>query len=58
MDYKNQNNIPSYVKYKIMNLISKKENKWKDSLYDIYEKEEKIKIYPEIKFMIQSRLFI
>ena len=54
MDYKNQNNIPSYVKYKIMNLISKKENKWKDSLYDIYEKEEKIKIYPEIKFNLNN----
>ena len=54
IDNKNQNIIPSYVKYKIMNLLSKKENQWKDSLYDIYEKEKKIKIYPEIKFNLNN----
>ena len=56
IDNKNQNNIPSNLKYKIMNLISKKEKQWKDTLYEIYEEEEKIKIYPEIKFNLKNNI--
>ena len=50
IDYNNnKNKIPINLKYRIINLISKQENKWKESLYEIYEKEEKIKILPELK---------
>ena len=43
----NENNkIPSYLKYKIMNLITKKDNKWEDSLFEKLEKEEKNKDLP------------
>ena len=33
--------VPEYLKYKIMNLITRRNNKWEDTLSEILEKEEK-----------------
>ena len=41
-----------------MNLISKKEKQWKDTIYDINENEEKIKNIPEIKFNLQNNIIL
>ena len=54
----NKYDIPSNLKYKIMNLISKKEKQWKDTIYDINENEEKIKNIPEIKFNLQNNIIL
>ena len=45
----NNNDINICLKYKIMNLIIKRENKWKDSLYELYIEEEKNKLISEFK---------
>ena len=55
-DKKSTKNIPSHLKYKIINLISKQENQWKDTIYDIYEEEEKIKIIPDIKSNLSKKI--
>ena len=34
--------LPSYIRYKIMNLITRKKNQWKDNLGEILQKQEKI----------------
>ena len=35
--------IPNYLKYKIINLFIKRDNQWKDHLFEILKEEEKIK---------------
>ena len=42
----NTNNVSNFYRYKIMNLITKRDNQWKDTLSDIKEKEEKEKYFP------------
>ena len=49
-------NIPDNLKYRIMNIISKKENQWKDTFYEIYEIEQKIKINPETRSILSNYL--
>ena len=41
-----------------MNLISKKENQWKNTLLDIYEEEEKFKIIPESDSNLSNNIFL
>jgi hypothetical protein len=38
----NNDNIPNYLRYRIINVIKKNENSWKDSMSDIIKKEKKI----------------
>ena len=38
----NNDNIPNYLRYKIINVIKKNENLWNDSISDILKKEKKI----------------
>ena len=49
-------NIPDNLKYRIMNIISKKENQWKDTFYEIYENKQKIKINPETRSILSNYL--
>ena len=42
----NNNEISKYFRYKIMNLITKRDNQWKDTVSDIIENEEKNKNFP------------
>ena len=55
-DKKSQKNIQTCLKYKIINLISKKENQWIDTLYDIYEEEKKIIIIPDNKSNLSKNI--
>ena len=50
--------LPVYLRYRIMNLISKKENQWKNTLLDIYEEEEKFKIIPESDSNLSNNIFL
>ena len=52
----NQNDIQINLKYRILNIISKKENQWTHTLYEIYKEEDKIKIIPEIKSILSNNL--
>ena len=38
----NNKNIPSPLKYKIINIVKKSENSWKESLFEIYQKERQL----------------
>ena len=38
---KNNNNIPNYLRLKIMKLLIKRDNQWKDHLFEILKEEEK-----------------
>ncbi len=38
----NNNDIPSNLKYRIINIIKKNENSWKESLFEKYKKDKKI----------------
>ena len=38
----NETNIPSSLKYKIINVIKKNKNSWKESLFEIYQKNKNI----------------
>ena len=39
----NKNNIPNCLKYKIINLLIKRDNQWKEHLFEILKEEEKEK---------------
>ena len=49
-------NITNNLKYRIMNINSKKENQWKDTFHEIYEDEQKIKINPGTKSILSNNL--
>ena len=55
---KNDMNISNNLKYRIMNIISKKENQWKDTFYEIYEDEQKIALAPDNKSILSNNLKI
>ena len=50
--------IPIYLRYRILNLLTKKENQWKNTLFDIFEEEEKMEIIPEYKSNLFNNILL